>query len=563
DGVCAAPGLASGPVVRLDSGVGAIVEAGTGEAHERRALHEALHAVAADIEAAALDAARRGQGEQAEIFAAHLELVGDPELRTQALARIAERKSAAHAWHQVVQARCAALVATHNPLIAERAADLRDIERRVLVRLCGEPVAAAALPAGAVVLAEDLLPSQFAALADAGVAAIATALGGPTSHVAILARARGIPMLVALGPALAGVAAGATVLVDADQGWLDTTPSEAELAAARERIGQGQARREADQAQARTAAVTLDGRRVEVAANVADAAEVRAAVEFGAEGVGLLRTELMFMERASAPSEDEQRRAYQAVVDALQGRPLIIRTLDVGADKTLPYLPLPAEENPALGLRGIRLGLAHEALLAEQLRAILALRPLAAVKIMLPMVTDLGELRAVRGLLERLAREAGVKGRVELGVMIETPAAALLADQLALEADFFSVGSNDLTQYALCMDRVNPALAPRLDGLHPAVLRLIAQAARAAAERGRWIGVCGALASEPAAVPLLIGLGVNELSASPAALAHIKALVRRLDAAACRGAANAALLAQSAAEVRTLVAAAWPWLASF
>ena len=248
------------------------------------------------------------------------------------------------------------------------------------------------------------------------------------------------------------------------------------------------------------------------------------------------------------------------MIDGLDGRSAIIRTLDVGADKSLPYIPMPEEENPALGLRGIRLCLARQALLVEQLRAILAVQPLSAVKIMLPMVVDVAEIAATRAVLDRLAREMGIAGRVELGVMIETPSAAILADQLAQEADFFSVGTNDLTQYALCMDRTNPALAARVDGLHPAVLRLLAQAAQGAASHGKWLGVCGAMASDPVAVPLLIGLGVTELSVSPAVIPEIKAVVRRLNVGECRAAAQAALQLTSADAVRAHVKEAWPWL---
>ena len=239
---------------------------------------------------------------------------------------------------------------------------------------------------------------------------------------------------------------------------------------------------------------------------------------------------------------------------------MIIRTLDLGADKSLPYIPMPEEENPALGLRGIRLCLAREALLVEQLRAILAVRPLTAVKIMLPMVTDVAEITATRAVLDRVALDMGITGRVELGVMIETPAAAVLADQLAQAADFFSVGTNDLTQYALCMDRTNPALATRIDGLHPAVLRLLALAAQGAASNGKWLGVCGAMASDPIAVPLLIGLGVTELSVSPAVIPEIKAVVRRMSLGECQSVAQAALQLTSAEAIRAHVKATWPWL---
>jgi phosphoenolpyruvate-protein phosphotransferase len=562
-GVVASPGLAMGVSVRLDHAIGAIVEAGEGETLERRALAAALHAVVGDIESAVSEAERRGFTEQAEIFSAHRVLAEDPEMFAYANGLIAAGKSAAFAWRAAAEAQCDALIATGNPLLAGRAVDLRDIERQVLRKLAGEDAALPELPANAVVLADDLVPSDFPVLVRARVAAIVTAKGGATSHIAILARAQGIPTLVAVGLPLAEVAAGRTVIVDADRGVFDIAPTAERIAAAQAAIERRTAAHAAVLAQAHMHAVTTDGVRIEVAANIATAADAAEAVKLGAESVGLLRTELLFLDRETAPSESEQAACYQAVVDALEGRSAIVRTLDVGADKSLPYIPMPEEENPALGLRGIRLCLAREALLGEQLRAILAVRPLASLKIMLPMVTDVAEIAAARAVLDRLTTEMGIAERVErvqLGVMIETPAAAVLADQLAREADFFSVGTNDLTQYALCMDRTNPALASRVDGLHPAVLRLIAQAAQGAASQGKWLGVCGALASDPVAVPLLVGLGASELSASPAVIPEIKAVVRRLSLADCRSAAQAALQLTSAEAVRAHVKRVWPWL---
>lgn len=559
-GVCASPGLALGVTARFQATLGAIREDGEGTTLERRALQAALHAVVADLQAAVADAEQRGLADQAEIFGAHQALLDDPELADAAERLIAAGKSAAHAWHAATDQQCAALAATGNALLTERIGDLRDLERRLQRKLGGEASRAPALPPGAVVLADDLAPSDIAELAHAQVAAIVTEHGGPTSHVAILARAQGIPALVAVGPALAKVASGLQVLVDADAGVLDTAPAPERLAQAGDEIQRRAAARTAALAQAHDAAHTRDGARIEVAANIANAADAREAVRLGADSVGLLRTELLFLGRDAAPGADEQRAEYQAVLDALQGRSAIIRTLDVGADKQLAYIPMPAEENPALGLRGLRLSFARETLLVDQFRGLLGVRPLQALRIMLPMVTDAGEIRAARAVLERLAAEMGVTTRVELGVMIETPSAAVLADQLAREADFFSVGSNDLTQYTLCMDRCNPALAPRLDGLHPAVLRLIDQAARGAAAHGRWLGVCGALASDLPAVPLLIGLGVTELSASPAVIPEVKAAVRRLELAHCRSVAAAALQLDSAEAIRTLVRNTFPWL---
>lgn len=559
-GVVASPGLAMGVSVRLDHAIGMIHEQGEGETLERRALAAALHAVVGDIESAVSEAERRGFAEQAEIFSAHRVLAEDPEMFAYANGLIAAGKSAAFAWRAAAEAQCEALIATGNPLLAGRAVDLRDIERQVLRKLAGDDAMLPELPANAVVLADDLVPSDFPVLVRAKAAAIVTAKGGATSHIAILARAQGIPTLVAVGLPLAEVTAGQTVIVDADRGVFDIAPTAERTAAAQAAIERRTVAHAAVLAQAHMHAVTTDGVRIEVAANIATAADAGEAVKLGAESVGLLRTELLFLDRETAPTESEQAACYQAVIDALEGRSAIIRTLDVGADKSLPYIPMPEEENPALGLRGIRLCLAREALLGEQLRAILAVRPLTSLKIMLPMVTDVAEIAATRAVLDRLASEMGVTERVQLGVMIETPAAAVLADQLAAETDFFSVGTNDLTQYALCMDRTNPALASRVDGLHPAVLRLLAQAAQGAASHGKWLGVCGALASDPVAVPLLIGLGASELSASPAVIPEIKAVVRRLSLADCQSAAQAALQLTSAEAVRAHVKRVWPWL---
>ena len=286
-------------------------------------------------------------------------------------------------------------------------------------------------------------------------------------------------------------------------------------------------------------------------ANLASLEDAKAAVENGAEGCGLLRTEFLFMDRDTPPTEDEQLAAYQAIAEALDGRPLIIRTLDIGADKPAPYLPLPHEENPALGVRGVRVSLAFPELLRSQLRAIVRVRPLGQVQVMLPMVAAVAEIRAVRAIFAELAAALGVS-LPKLGVMVETPAAAVIADLIAAEADFLSIGTNDLAQYALAMDRTSPQLAAQVDAMHPAVLRLAQQAAIGGSRYGRTISVCGGLASELAAAPILIGLGVTELSASPAAVPELKAAIRKLTLAQCRDIAGRALMQTSAAEVRAL-----------
>jgi phosphocarrier protein FPr/phosphocarrier protein len=544
-GITAASGIAIGPAFRLRNAAIEVPEAGGDPGHERQALAAAKTEVRG-----ALERDSAGAGAQAEIAAAHLALLDDPALGEAAEAAIAAGKSAGFAWREAIDLAGAPLRAAGDGRFAERLDDFADLERRVLVALLGEAAEPSRPPAGAILVADTLYPSQLMASADAGLAGIATAGGGATSHVAIIAAGLGLPMLAALGPALALVEDG-TDLILAD-GSLRIAPGRGVLDRARATAAMRSERRRAAEARAHEPAVTIDGLRIEVAANLGSTADAAAAVAAGAEGCGLLRTEFLFLDRAAPPDEGEQRAAYQAIADALGERPLIARTLDIGADKPAPWLPMAAEENPALGLRGIRLQLARRDLLETQFRALLGVEAAGPLRIMLPMVADLSELREARGLLDRLAARANVTAP-ELGIMIETPAAALITEALAADAAFFSVGSNDLGQYALARDRTNPAVAAGLDGLHPAVLRLIDATVRGGAVHGRWTGVCGGLAAVPEAVPILVGLGVSELSVPAAAVAEVKALVRTLDGARCRALAAAALAAPDADAVRALV----------
>ncbi|WP_277873222.1 phosphoenolpyruvate--protein phosphotransferase [Sphingomonas profundi] len=546
-GVTAAPGLAIGTACHLAVAEIAVPADGAGIAAERAALASALAGMRRAL-------AGKATGAAADIAAAHAALLDDPALADAADAAIAAGRSAGHAWRGATRAAAATLRATGDALLIERVADLADIERQVIALLAGSEAAAAPpLPPAAILIAEELLPSQFMLLDMARLAGICTAGGGPTSHVAILAASAGVPMLVAAGPAVTAIPEGRTLVLDADAARLETDPGVALLAETEARLADRRRARADAVAAAHDDARTADGIRIEVFANLGATGDAAAAVAAGGEGCGLLRTEFLFLDRATAPSEDEQARDYAAIAATLGDRPLIVRTLDIGGDKPVAYLPMAAEENPALGLRGVRLTLARPDLLDTQLRAILRGVPLGQCRIMVPMVIEPAELRAVRHALDRARIATGVEVAIPLGVMIETPAAALLADAIAREADFLSIGSNDLTQYALACDRGNPATAARVDALHPAVLRLIAEAAKGAAAHGRWIGVCGGLASDPAAAAILIGLGITELSAAPASIPAVKARVRELRLADCRAIAARALACGDAAEVRALI----------
>ncbi|MFZ3482428.1 phosphoenolpyruvate--protein phosphotransferase [Sphingomonas sp. 3-13AW] len=547
-GVTASPGLAIGHARTLHLAEIAVDPEGVGAEEEQARLDQALRTLARRLEAEAATAS----GARRSILAAHRSMLEDESLRDAAQAMIADGASASYAWREAIRPQAEALRATGDAHLAERADDMRDLERRILSLLMGVEDAPITFPPDTILLADDLLPSQLMALDPANVVGFCVEKGGPTSHVAILAASMGLPALVAMGPALHEIAEGSMLILDADAASLQIAPDAEKLARARTLLADRHARRLEAQANAAAPCHMIGGERIEVFANLGSRADAEAAVANGAEGCGLLRTEFLFLERDTAPSLAEQTAEYQAIADALAGRALIVRLLDIGGDKPAPYLPIPAEENPALGLRGIRVGFAHPQLLQDQIRAILRVQPIGQCRIMIPMIASLDELRRVRGVVDEIRGELGIREHVEVGVMIETPAAAVTADLLAREADFLSVGTNDLTQYALAMDRGNPAVAGAIDGLHPAVLRMIAETCRGAARHDRWTGVCGGLASDPLAVPILVGLGVTELSATAALVPQIKALVARLSMDACRAHAAAALECGSAAEVRTL-----------
>jgi multiphosphoryl transfer protein len=549
-GVIASRGLAVGRAVPLKGAEVQVAEAGKGVAHETEEFERARAAVRARLEQIAASA----QGTAREVIAAHLEFLDDWELVAAARRAIARGKSAGFAWRRAVRDSADTLRALGDPRMSERVDDLLDLESQVLLTLHGaEPIVVRNLPERAILVAEDLKPSQLVSLDATRLAGICLAAGGPTSHVAILAAAMGIPALVALGPSVLDVTEGTWIILDAEQGNLATAPDQTALAAAEQTLVARQQRKQAERAAAHVDCKTADGIRIEVFANLGSLAEAQVAMAHGAEGCGLLRTEFLFLEREAPPDEDEQLQQYQGIATTLAGRPLVVRTLDIGGDKPIPYLPMPAEPNPALGLRGVRTSLWRPDLLRVQLRAILRVQPAGQCRVLLPMITDTAEIRAVRRMIDEVRRELRHIGSIAVGAMIETPAAALLAERVANEVEFLSIGTNDLTQYTLAMDRGHSELAHRIDGLHPAVLRLIATTVAAAEKHSRFVAVCGGLASEPAAVPVLLGLGVHELSVVPTLVPQLKSLIRTLTLDSCRSLAQRAVALDTAEAVRALV----------
>ncbi|MHA6892231.1 phosphoenolpyruvate--protein phosphotransferase [Ralstonia pseudosolanacearum] len=555
-GIGASPGLAIGAVHVMQPGVSAIPDHPVPLAAGGDLLDRALADTRAELAELARDTAARLGEAEAGIFKAQAELLGDTDLMTLTCQAMVEGHGVAWSWHHAVERLAERLAALGNPLLAARAADLRDVGLRVLGHL--DPAlrgTAQALPDGPCILvAQDLSPSDTAALDTRRIAGIVTAQGGPTSHTAILTRTLGIPAVVAAGPAVLDVASGTQAIVDGSGGQLYLDPDAAAIAGAEAWLREDAARAQREQAERGLPARTRDGHALEIAANVNLPAQAIEAVTLGAEGVGLMRTEFLFLERDHAPDEDAQHEVYAAMLAALGGRPLIVRTLDIGGDKQVPYLNLPKEENPFLGVRGARLLLRRPDLMEPQLRALYrAARGGGPLSIMFPMITSLDEVIALRAACERIRAELGAPA-VPLGIMVEVPAAALLADQLAEHVDFFSIGTNDLTQYTLAIDRQHPDLAAEADSLHPAVLRLIQLTVQGAARHGRWVGVCGGLAGDPFGALLLTGLGVHELSMSPRDIPAVKARLRDAHVGQLTELAGQALACASAKDVRALEA---------
>ena len=550
-GIGASPGLAIGKLVRHGSRQFEVPDTPGDVVADGEALEAALLSVSGELELLERQTRERLGASEAAIFASQRELVADPDLLREAFVSILHGHGPARAWSFAYQARVQKLQVVADPLLAARALDMRDVGERVLANLLGVTRQSLALAEPSILLADDLTPSDTVVLDMRFVVGLALSCGGPTSHTAILARTLGVPAVVAAGSALLAVPEGQLAVIDGAAGAVYLEMSAADRDAAALAIARQQELRNIQRESRALPATTTDGHTVEVAANVANASQARAALEAGAQGVGLMRTEFLFLERNCAPDEDEQYRVYRDMAEILGGRTLIIRALDIGGDKKVPYLKLPAEENPYLGVRGARLLLIRQDLLYTQLRALYRAAAHGPIRIMFPMVTHTSEIEALRAHCDRV--RAQVNGpQLKIGIMVEVPAVALMAEKFAPLVDFFSVGTNDLTQYTLAIDRQHPELASQADSLHPAVLDLIARTVRAAKKHGTWVGVCGGLAGDPLGARILTGLGVDELSMSAQDIAAVKAALRADSFGAMQALAARALAAGSAQEVRAL-----------
>ena len=517
----------------------------------------AIDLAAAQLDALAARLAESRRNEEAGIFEAQALLARDEELIGGARDLIAAGEPADAAITAAGEAAAAVLESLDDELLASRAADVRDVAGRIARAVRGETVPV--LTERVVIVARDLAPSITAELDPALVAGIALEGGSHTSHAAILARALEIPAVLAVPGLLDAVSGAHELVVNGTAGEVQVDPDPAHRDRAVAAIEDERARRDRDRELVTRPLATADGTRVMLAANIGRPEEAQRAIDAGAEGVGLLRTEFMFGDRAAAPSEATQAAAYASVLRAFGSRPVVVRLLDVGGDKPLPYVAQAPEANPFLGVRAIRLARRHPDLLRTQLRAILAAATLAGVDephLMAPMVADVADLRLVRGLLDDALASAAGGLRPRLGIMVEVPSAVLVADQLASEADFFSIGTNDLTQYLLAADRTHPELADRQDPLHPAVLRAIARVVEGARPSGVPVAVCGEMAADPVGAVLLLGLGITELSMDPAAFGSVKRAIGAITVGDAREFATRALELTDAAAVRDLGAEA-------
>ena len=521
----------------------------------------ALAETIAQTETLAADLATRVGEKEAEIMQGHLMLLNDPMLTNEIESAITGDNVCSEFAIETVCTMYADMFASmDDELMQQRATDMRDIKVRLQQVLQGvKPVDIAALPEGSVIVAKDLTPSMTAGINPANVAGIVTEMGGRTSHSAILARALEIPAVVAVPGILGQVEDGAEMIVDGSEGVVLAAPSEEEKAEYTAKRDQFLKEKKELEQYIGKPTVTRDGVEIELVANIGNPDDVEKVLQYDGEGVGLFRTEFLFMDRTAMPTEEEQFEAYKKVAIALNGRPVIIRTLDIGGDKEIPYMGLQKDENPFLGYRAIRFCLDHkDDVYRPQLRALLRASAFGQIKIMIPMVTCIEEIREAKALIEEIKKELDERGiaynkEIKVGIMVETAAASLMADVFAKEVDFFSIGTNDLTQYTMSVDRGNEKVSYLYSTFNPAVLRSIRNIIKCGREAGIMVGMCGEAASDPMMIPLLLAFGLNEFSMSSSAILKARKMITGYSEAELQAVADKAMSFVSAKEIENFM----------
>ncbi len=565
-GIPASRGIAIGPAFRFKETEVRIERNRVADpSTEIGRLETALKQARQELAAVLAKARTETDAGTASIFEAHAMMLEDPDFLAGIRDKInTEALSAEASVADETEKYAGKLEAMKDEYLRARAADIRDVGMRlvrILLQVAGSPTEGLDQPA--IILARDLTPSATISLDKSLVLGFCTARGGPTAHVAILARELGLPAVVGIGEGILSISDACPLIVDGSEGTLVVEPDAATLAAKRSQATVLAQKGSQSRKRAGEPAITRDGHRVEVVANIGNVEGAKSALDAGAEGVGLLRTEFLFLERAHMPDEEEQYQAYRKILDIFGRLPVILRTLDIGGDKELPYLNLPKEMNPFLGLRGVRLCLAMPEIFKPQLRAALRAGVDRGLKLMLPMVATVAEVRAARTILDECRSELAAEGQpaaqdIEMGIMVEVPAAAIMVDRLASAVDFFSIGTNDLSQYTMAAERTGGSVSALADAFQPAVLRLVRDVVRAAHPLGKWVGMCGELAGEPLAIPLLLGLGLDELSMNPPAIPLAKEVLRGLTLGEARLAADAALEMESPEAVRKWLEGKYP-----